>query len=501
MPQSGAKPPLMRWVGIFGLVAALVMVAGCIKVGPDYQPPEQKVPPSWRQAGDPSLPRDQVELVSWWEVFKDPQLTSLIKRANLGNLDLKSAISRVKQARAQLGVVTGGLYPSVNLNAEASRQQASKKSLSNPTGVGITGEAYELGGGATWEIDLFGRIQRSVEAAQADLQATQEDRADVMVSLYSQVAQTYLTMRTLQARIAATVENIQSQKGVLQLTQSRFKWGLATALDMSQAEMVLGSSQAELPPLRSSLVQSYNTLSLLLGLPPNSLRAELKQFKPLPRPTARVTVGVPADLLRQRPDIRRAERQLAAATARIGVATADLYPRFSLFGNLGTIATNPGDLFGAGSLAYSFGPTFSWNIFAGGSIRSQIKVQDALTEQALLTYESTVLAALKEVEDALEAFKQEKQRTKALRATVTSSRRALELAIRLYKEGLQNFQPVLDAQRTLFDYDNQLASSRGQAAIDLVIIYQALGGGWDPKQNAAEPPKGQAKAQMAAKPQ
>ncbi|MCF8031881.1 MAG: efflux transporter outer membrane subunit [Desulfarculaceae bacterium] len=496
MQHRGFKPPRTSWLRFFGLaVAGLLLLSGCMKVGPDYKPPKKQVPPTWQQAGDPSLPRIQANLVNWWEVFDDPQLSGLIKRADLGNLDLKAAVSRVKQARAQLGVVTGELYPQLDANADGTRQQASKNSLSNPTGLGITGEEFQLGASASWEIDLFGRIRRSVEAAQADLQASKEDRTDVMVSLYSQVAQTYLTARTLQARISATQENIESQKGVLKLTQARFKWGLATDLDVSQAETVLGSSQAELPPLRTSLVEAFNTLALLLGLPPSSLKKELDKPMPIPVPPEKVAVGVPADLLRQRPDIRRAERQLAAATARIGVATADLYPRFTLLGSLGTVATNASDLFGAGSLAYSIGPSISWNIFAGGSIRSQIKVQDALTEQALLTYESTLLAALKEVEDALEAFKQEKRRQVALAQTVASSRRALELAVRLYKEGLQDFQPVLDAQRNLFNYDNQLASSRGQVAIDLVVIYQALGGGWDPQDNDAT---GQGSAQTAS---
>ncbi len=501
MGHRAAKAPRTIWLVILGVAfAALWLVAGCMTVGPDYKPPKEKVPPSWQQAGDPALPRSQSNLTQWWEVFNDPQLTSLIQRAGQGNLDLKAAVSRVKQARAQLGVVIGDYIPSLDINADGSRQQASKKSLSNPTQQGITGEQFEIGGSTSWEIDLFGRIRRSVEAAKADLQASQEDRADVMVSLYSQVAQTYLTVRTLQARIAATQENIQSQIGVLKLTQARFKWGLATDLDVSQAETVLGSSRAQLPPLRNNLTQAYSTLALLLGLPPNALRAELEKPRPIPDPPVLVAVGVPADLLRQRPDIRRAERQLAAATARIGVATADLYPRLTLLGSLGTVSSNFSDLFGSGTLAYSFGPSFSWSVFAGGSIRSQIKVQDALTEQALLTYEGTVLGALKEVEDALDAFTQEKQRQVALVETVSSSRRSLKLAVRLYKEGLQDFQPVLDAQRTLFDYDNELATSRGQVATNLVNIYQALGGGWDPAKVAAMPQETQAKASEAKKP-
>lgn len=464
---------------------AVLVLPGCLAVGPDYKPPKTEVPSAWQESTDPVLVRRQGDITEWWNVFNDPQLTALIKRSHTGNLDLKVAVARVKQARAQLGVVLGTELPAVNAPASALRQQASQKDL---TGSGIIGNNISLGLEASWEIDLFGRVRRSVEAAQADLQASQEDRTGVMVSLYSQVAQTYLVVRTLQARIAATNENIESQKGVLKLTESRFKWGLATDLDVSQAQTVLGSSQAQLPPLTSELNQSLNTLALLLGLPPNSLAPELMRPRPIPVPPSKVAVGVPADLLRQRPDIRRSERQLAAATARIGVATADLYPRFSLIGSLGTAATTGGDLFSSGSTFFSIGPSMSWSLFTGGSIRSQIKVQDAQTEQALLTYEKTVLSALKEVEDAMVAFQQEKLRQQYLRKTVVASRRALKLAIRLYKEGLQDFQRVLDAQRNLFDYDNQLAASRGQAAIDLVSIYQALGGGWDPAAKRETPP-------------
>ncbi|MCB2192132.1 MAG: efflux transporter outer membrane subunit [Deltaproteobacteria bacterium] len=467
------------------LVAALVLLPGCIKVGPDYQQPKTQVPGAWKEADDPALVKRQTELTTWWTVFNDPQLTELIKRADTGNLDLKAAVSRIKEARAQLGVVLGYELPAVDAPASALKQQYSQNDL---TGTGLNGTNISLGVEASWEIDLFGRISRQVEAAKADFQASQEDKTDVMVALYAQVAQTYLTVRTLQARIAATQENIESQKGVLKLTQSRFKWGLATDLDVSQAQTVLGSSQSELPPLRSDLSQSLNALALLLGLPPSSLNPELMRNGKLPTPPRKVAVGVPADLLRQRPDIRRAERQLAAATARIGVATADLYPRFSLLGSLGTAARNGGDLFAGGSTFFSIGPSMSWNLFAGGSIRAQIKVQDAQAEQALLTYENTVLSALKEAEDAMVAFQQEKLRQQYLRATVLASRRSLKLAIRLYKEGLQDFQRVLDAQRTLFDFDNALAASRGQAAINLVNIYQALGGGWDPAAKRETPP-------------
>lgn len=461
------------------IVTVLLLLSACAAVGPDYKPPETKVPPRWHKPPDPALVRGEAQLRRWWVVFDDPMLGSLIQRAARGNLDLKAAVARVKEARAQVGVATGRMLPEVDVPASAVRQRTSENDIGS---LGGTANRFSAGLDASWEIDLFGRIRRSIEAARADYQASEEDRVDVMVTLYSEVALNYLNVRTLQARLAATQKNITSQIELLDLTRSRFRNGLATGLDVAQAETVLASSQAEVPPLRTQLGQSINTIALLLGLQPGTLQKELTPVQPIPVPPARVAVGVPADLMRQRPDIRRAERQLAAQTARIGVATADLYPTFSLLGTLGVAATDAGDLFNSNSGFFSFGPSFRWNLFDGGRIRSRIKVQDARTEQALYNYEQTVLRALSEVENAFIAYLEQIVRKEALQRTVVASRRSLELAVKLYKEGLADFQRVLDAQRNLFSFDNQLAQARGQIAADLVQMYKALGGGWQPQE-------------------
>lgn len=474
MVKTGNTPKICTFII---MLAMLLAIGGCIKVGPDYEKPETEMPKKWKQASDPALKRTEGDIRNWWTVFDDPMLTKFITQSSKGNLDLKAAVARIKESRARLGVARGDEYPQVTGQGDAYRQRVSDNTIGGGFG---TYNNLQAGVEASWEIDLFGRIARSVEAAKADLQAAQEDRVDVLVSVYSQVAVTYLNVRSYQERIQAVQENIRSQQEVLKLTQARFKWGLATDLDVAQAQSILGSSEAEIPPLRSKLSTAINSMAVLLGKQPGYVDDLLVLPKPIPDVPAEVTVGVPADLLRQRPDIRKAERQLAAATARIGQATADLYPSFTLLGTLGLASSEASMFFNGGSGVFSIGPQFSWNIFQGGRIRQQIKVQDALTEQALVSYEQVVLNALNEAENAMQDFVQSKLRVQAWRRTVSASRRALKLAIRLYKEGLKDFQSVLDAQRSLFDADNALAYARGEAVINLVNIYTAMGGGWEP---------------------
>lgn len=470
--KTPAKAPLAALL----LIALLMALAGCASVGPSYEPPRTHVPDVWSAQPDPAIVPDPAQVRAWWTVFEDPLLTRYIEAAASQNLDLKAAWARVKQARAQLGVVTGDRYPLVDAVGEATRSQSSGNV--EPGTPLVTTSRHTLGMDASWEIDLFGRVRRSIEAAAADLETSEEDRLDVMTSLYADVARTYLLLRTAQARLAATEGNIDSQRQVLDLTRSRFRFGLATDLDVAQAEDVLANSEAQVPPLRSIIRQSANSLALLLALHPGSLDEELREVTPIPVPPEQVAVGVPSDLLRQRPDIRRAERALAGETARIGVATSELYPRFALLGVLGLDATDAAKVFASGSTFTSFGPTLRWNVFDAGRIRGQIKVADARTEEALLQYEQTVLRALSEVENAMTAFVEERNRMEALQRSVSASRRTLKLAVDLYKEGLRDFQSVLDAQRTLFDVENQLAVARGNIADNLVQLYRALGGGW-----------------------
>ena len=460
----------------------LAFLPGCVTVGPEYTPPASEVPAKWDLPRDPALTPGEADLRRWWGVFHDPLLDALMERAAQGNLDLKSAMARVEQARFQIGVVTGDAMPSLTGNGGSTVQRASEYDAAPG---GTTAWSHSASLQASWEIDLFGRIRRSIEAAEADYQASQEDRLDVMITLYAELAQAYLSLRTNQARLGAALRNITSQKAVLELTRVRFNNGLASGLDLSQAESVLASSQAEVPQLRDSLSQAVNTITLLLGLPPGALHRELAPPRPIPLPGDAVGLGAPADLLRRRPDIRRSERQLAAATARIGVATADLYPSFSLTGTIGISAANGGDLLKGGSHFFSAGPGFTWNLFQGGSIRNQIKLKEALTREALYTYQLAVINALNETDSAFRSYRHELQRLEALKRTVATQRRTLELAVDLFKQGLQDFQSVLDAQRQLFTYDDQLAQSQGQAATNLVLLYKALGGGWQPPAKAA----------------
>ncbi len=458
------------------LPVLVLLLAGCAAVGPNYSPPKPDMPEAWHTPLDPALEAREKLVLEWWKLYDDPLLTRLITEASKGNLDLKEAVARVDEARAQLGVALGEEVPSLDATANISRYRTSK----NNYGLGKTKNLYSPGVSASWEIDLFGRIRRSVEAAGADFQATREDRTDVMISLYANVAQTYLNIRTYQARLAAADANIESQKQVLELTQSKFKYGLATSLEVAQAERVLASSEASVPPLRIELSKSINTMAVLLGRQPGTLYDELSTPKDIPLPPKKATLGMPADLLRQRPDIRRAERQLAAQTARIGVAKADLYPSLSLTGSFGYESINTKDLFEPASNVFAFGPSLRWNIFSANRIRNQVKAQDAVARQYMFRYESTVLNALNEVENALRAYIEDRVQLEALNRAVDAARRSVNLSTQLYKQGLVNFQDVLDAQRDQFSLENDLASARGSSAANFVNLYAALGGGWNP---------------------
>ncbi len=463
-----------QFIRFLNLIVFPLLLSACTTVGPDYTPPEMQPPPSWQKTADPALKPDKTHIREWWRVFKDPLLNRLIVMAEKNNHDLRLAVARVNEARARLGVVTGRTAPVVNAVGSGNVDRpGGETGVVNPS----TQTRFSAGLDASWEIDLFGRISRSIEAQTAELQAAAEDRNDVMVTMYAEVARTYLEIRTLQARLISATSNIESQKAILDLTRKKFKHGLATMLDVAQAERVLASSEAAVPPLRIELNNGVNTMGVLLGRAPGHLYDELSQVKLIPAPPSSIAVGIPADLMRQRPDIRRAERQLAAQTARIGVAAADLYPSLTLNG---TINVGFSDAVTGGATGYAFGPSLRWNIFDRDKIRNQIKVEDARTEKALLTYERTVLNALNEVENAMTSFLEQRIQAKAQERAAKASERSLDLASKLYKDGLINFQSVLDAQLALFDFQNQMAEAQGKAAVNVVRLYKALGGGWRP---------------------
>lgn len=473
--------------GFLILSVLFFLLSGCA-VGPDYQEPELKMPDQWHMQLTKGLSQGQANLQTWWTVLGDPRLEDLIKRASAGSLTLQEAVGRIKEAHAVLGIATGERYPDVDGFGDANYGRISE---------GIRSELgpdqsrndwfFALGSDLVWEIDLWGRVTRSIESARGNYQASLEDYRDVLVLLYAEVAQTYVQVRTLQERIKYAEANVALQKDTLKLTKARVEAQIAPELDVRQAEYNLANTESVIPSLKQELAQAVNRLGVLIGEYPSVLYQELTSPAEIPHPPKEVLVSIPADVLRQRPDIRRTERALAAQTARIGLQTAELYPTFSIFGAFSFEAFDSvGDLFDAGSKAYSIGPRFRWNLFDGGRVRNAIKVEEARTEQLLARYEQTVLEAVEEVESAMVAYVQEKDRRDALRRAATASARSVELVKTLYITGLTDFQNVLDNERSLALQEDELAASEGLVTQNLVRIYRALGGGWTPEDEPAK---------------
>jgi NodT family efflux transporter outer membrane factor (OMF) lipoprotein len=465
-----------RWDGIVTALLALVFT-GCA-VGPDYVAPQISAPQAWRTdlgGGAIARPTDPHALASWWTTLNDPILTSLTDRAVQGNLSLKKAQARVREARARRGVSQAGLFPTLDTTGSVTRSRNSQNG-----DKGDTQDLYSAGVDASWELDVFGGVRRSVEAAEADLQASAEDLRNVLVSLLAEVALNYLEARTFQARLAVADANLRAQVETWELTTIRFEAGLTTALDVEQATYNVASTRSQIPTLRSGLEEAKNRLAVLLGEQPGQVHAQLHEARPVPVPPIEIAVGVPADTLRRRPDVRQAERKLASQTAQIGAATAELYPKFTFLGSIGLDALSLSNLFSATSRAYSIGPSVSWRPFDAGAVRKNIEVQSALQEQALIQYEATVLTALEEVENALVAYAEEQRRREALREATQGAQRAVALAEAQYGAGMVDFRTVLDAQRSLLSFQDQLAQSDGTVTSNLVRVYKALGGGWTP---------------------
>ena len=459
-------------------LAYFLLFSGC-KVGPDYVRPESSVPDQWHEKAVQGLDDGSADLQTWWTVFDDPMLEDLIQRTRTENLDLQIAAARVMEARALLGVASGEYWPNVDAAGFYSRDRVSENGLIAPPSGDVDETNLNLiGVDATWEIDVFGRISRSVESAQATMQASVEDYRDVLVSLYSEVAQSYIDLRAIQTRLKYTVNNAELQRDTLKLTQDRREAGLVPQLDVEQAKLVLASTESAIPLLQQFESLTIHRLSVLLGQPPAALYNELSKSADVPDVPEEVAASLPAELLRQRPDIRRAERILAAQTAEIGVATAGLYPAFSLSGTFALEAQQIDDVGDWDSRTWGFGPSMRWNLFDGDRIRNSIKVQEARAEQAMINYEQTVLLALEDVENAMVSFEREKERLQDLLDSVDAAKESVKLVGTLYENGLTDFNNVLDMQRSLTFQQDLLAESEGAVANNLVRIYTALGGGW-----------------------
>ena len=466
------------------LLALTLAAGGCAhipSVGPDYQPPKVSSPSQWDETLAGGETNSNASVAGWWKNFHDSELDSLINRAASSNLDLRIAQARVREARAEYGIAAGNLWPIINADGSYARQRQSPNQplLIPSVPVPLVDNDYQAGFDASWEIDIFGGQRRTVEAAKAQVAAAEFGQRDVLVSLLGEVARNYVEARGYQRRLEITRANIRAQEQVLALTQNQFTNGLANNLDVQQAATLLATTRAQVPTLETALQMSIHRLGVLLGQQPGALQNELSIAAPIPAAPPTVPVGLPSDLLLRRPDVAQTERQLAAATANIGVAKADLFPKFYLTGIAGFQGVSAADWFDAGSRFWSLGPTVQWNIFDAGRIRSNIKVQNARQQEALASYEKTTLSAFEDVENGLTAYAKEQVRRRALEDAVKSSQESLRLSKQLYANGLSDFINVLDAERSLYQAQDDLVQSDTTVSTDLISLYKALGGGWE----------------------
>lgn len=474
------------------LVPALLASAGCT-VGPDFARPKTTVSPNWLDAGDQRVKTGPSGYRNWWKAFDDPALDRLIERAYRENLSLRSAGVRVLQARAQLGIAIGEIFPqtqqaigSVQYNRTSDRSPTAAAAAAAPGGSANSFDYWQsqIGVQASWELDFWGKFRRSIQSADASLLSTLADYDNALVTLTADVANSYITIRTAEERIRIARENVGTQEESLKIAEARFKYGTATQLDVEQARTSLLNTQATIPPLETQLRQARDALSVLLGMPPSDLSELLGGSAGIPVSPPQVVVGIPADLLRRRPDIRSAELQAAAQSAQIGVARADLFPAFSLTGNFLLLSTtlnsfSLSDMWRWGARSVQAGPTVQWNIFNYGQITNNVRVQDARLQALLLTYQNAVLSAQQDVEDNLTAFLRNQDRAQLLAQSVTSARTAVALAVLQYRQGVTDFTTVLTAQQALLSQQDNLASTLGAISTSLVGVYRALGGGWE----------------------
>jgi NodT family efflux transporter outer membrane factor (OMF) lipoprotein len=463
------------------LVPALLAFTGCL-VGPDFRRPKVTVSENWLESGDRRVSSESTTYRNWWTAFNDPVLNRLIERAYRENLSLRQAGMRVLQARAQLGIAIGDFFPQTQ-QAVGSAQYFRSSEAAAFFGAFKYWQS-ELGVQASWELDFWGRIRRGIESAEASLLSSLADYDNTLVTLTADVANNYITIRTAEERIRIARENAETQEQILKITEARFRFGTVTQLDVEQARTQLLNTLASIPPLETQRRQAQDAVSVLLGMPPSDLREFLNGSAGIPVSPPQVIVGIPADLLRRRPDVRSAELQAAAQSAQIGVAKADLFPIFTLVGNLVFLATDLGtvklsDMFMWGSRSVQAGPSVQWSILNYGQITNNVRVQDASFQQQLIAYQNAVLSAQRDVEDNLIAFLRAQDRADLLARSVTSAKAALDIAVLRYREGVTDFTTVLTAQQALLSQQDSLASTLGTIATSLVAVYRALGGGWE----------------------
>ena len=464
-----------------------VSLPACAPVGPDFVKPDPGDLSEWSAVNREEFQFTPQDSIEWWGMFNDPVLNSLVSIAHEQNNNIRIAGLRVLEARAVLGIATGNRYPqSQALIGDATALQVSESNANTAGGGDLQYTQYNLAVGASWEIDFWGRFRRGIEAADSALLASIASYDDTLVLLAAQVADTYTGIRTTQEQLRIAKENLALQQRSYDIVEVLYRYGDSSELDVQQAQTLLLSTKASIPGLDIGLSQARNALSSLLGLPPGNIDSLLSGQESVPTFPENLRVGVPADMLRQRPDVRRAELQAMAQNAQVGVATANQYPSFSISGSLGLAASGDTDtsrsgdnaLFSADSLTYSLGPSFVWPFLNYGRIKNNIRVEDARLQQLLIQYRETVIQASREVEDAMVAFSGAQAQDDILQQAVVSAIRSSDLSMLRYREGFADYQRVLDAQQRLFTQQQRYIANKGFAVQNLVALYRALGGGW-----------------------
>jgi len=473
-----------RW--LLAMAAVVLVISGCT-VGPDFVKPDAPVMDDWMETKTSELSSGPSDYSDWWNVFDDPVLQKLVETGYQQNLTLQIAAIRIFEARARLGIAVGNLWP----QQQAAFGDLTTNQRSTPTDSPLVDNKFNqlsLGFDAAWELDIWGRLRRSVESGRASLEASVASYDNVLVSLTAEVARTYIVIRTLEKRLEIARENVELQENSLRIAEVRYSEGAVTELDVSQAKSLLTDTQALIPRLESGLRQSQNALAILLGVVPGTLAEMLTGPPEIPIASEAVVIDIPNNLLRRRPDIRLSEYRVAAQSPQIGIAKADLYPQFFLFGTIGwrsydatSVAgeSELSDIFSEKSLFWTAGPGFNWKILNYGRLRNNVRVEDARFQQLVVNYKRTVLNAQREVEDAMVAYTRSMEEQRFLKASVDASERSVYVSLIQYREGIVDYQKVLDSQRFLAAQTDRLTEVSGQIGTNLVATYKALGGGWE----------------------
>ena len=476
---------------VSSFIAATLLISGCTMVGPDFVKPKAPVEREWLEARDAAIKTEASDYKDWWTVFNDPVLNSLVETAYQQNLPLQISGIRILQARAQLGVLIGNVYPQLQQGRGGAQYNQLSENSPNSLNVEDSFWQYDVGFDVAWELDIWGKFRRAVESGVANLEASIASYDDVLVSLSAEVARTYVLLRTFEERLEIARQNVKIQQRSLEIAEIRFKAGAVTELDVAQAKSLLRNTEAFIPRFEGVIRQTKNALAVLLGKLPGEIDHMMSGARLIPKAPPEIVVDIPAELMRRRPDIQLAEYQIATQTPLIGVSKADLYPAFELFGSFGLLTSTSrntkaggfngssfSDLFDADSFEFFGGPSLRWNLFNYGRINNQVRVEDAFLQQLIVNYEDTVLRAQQEVEDSMVGFLRRQEEARFLEDSVKASQRSVDLSMLQYKEGMVDYQRVLDSQRFLANQQDAWTATRGDVVINLIAMYKALGGGW-----------------------